>query len=318
MLIFLHRLTRPSLALQHPLPRELEHEIGIPHTASLAYPSTSSDQQYIISANLSLPPSFGSAYVGETFACSLCANNELQSSLDKAVSGVRILAEMQTPSQSVPLQLYFAHPDTDDRENEPGSSLQKIIRFDLKEEGNHVLAVNVSYTDATKSGGQVVASKARSFRKLYQFVAQPCLSVRTKATELNAIEIPDKSLGPYGKTSLVRFALEAQLENVSEGTIVLESAKLHPRRPFKATSLNWDAGDDDGLKQPILAPRDVLQVAYVVEQDQGINEGLDELKAMLKNDGRAVLGHLSIQWRGNMGEPGSLSTGSLMTRRRIS
>ena len=225
---------------------------------------------------------------------------------------------MQTPSQSVPLQLYSAHPDTDDRESEPGSSLQKIIRFDLKEEGNHVLAVNVSYTDATKSDGRIVASKARSFRKLYQFLAQPCLSVRTKATELDTIEVPDKSLGPYGRASLVRFVLEAQLENVSEGTIVLESAKLRPKRPFKATSLNWDADEDEAPKQPILAPRDVLQVAYVVEQEQGISEGLDDLKAMLKHDGRAVLGQLSIQWRGNMGEPGSLSTGSLTTRRRVS
>lgn len=233
------------------------------------------------------------------------------------MSGIRILAEMQTPSQSIPLQLHAAHAEDVNKESEPGNSLQKIIRFDLKEEGNHVLAVNVSYTEANKADGHVISSRARSFRKLYQFLAQPCLSVRTKATELPAVEVADKSLGPYGRVSLVRYALEAQLENVSDGTIVLEEARLRAKKPFKSTSLNWDAETDHGKSgNPVLNSRDVLQVAYLVEQEQGVSEGVEEMKSLIRHDGRAVLGQLSIQWRGNMGEPGSLSTGSLMTRRK--
>ena len=224
---------------------------------------------------------------------------------------------MQTPSQSVPLQLHSSSADSDDsyQVSEPGSPLQRIIRFDLKEEGNHVLAVNLSYTEL--SGSPAANAKVRSFRKLYQFQAQPCLSVRTKATELPAIEVPDKTLGPYGRSSLSRYALEAQLENVSDGTIVLEEVALKARSPFWATSLNWDAESDGEEEKPILNPRDVLQVAYLVEQRPGVSQNLEEMKAGLKRDGRVVLGQLSISWRGNMGEMGSLSTGNLLSRRKV-
>jgi trafficking protein particle complex subunit 13 len=230
------------------------------------------------------------------------------------VSGTRILAEMQTPSQAVPLELHAAEDVVD--EDGPGSALQRIIRFDLKEEGNHVLAVNVTYTE-TAGEGQATGGKVRSFRKLYQFLAQPCLSVRTKATELEGREISDK-MQPYGRTTVLRYVLEAQLENVSDASIVLEETKLQSRQPFRSTSLNCDANDkgDSRVEHPFLKPRDVIQVAFLVEQEDGVTDGMEELQNSLRGDGRAVLGQLAIQWRTSMGERGSLSTGNLMTRRR--
>jgi trafficking protein particle complex subunit 13 len=181
---------------------------------------------------VTLPPAFGSAYVGETFACSLCANNELpETETNKVVSSVRILAEMQTPSQVFPLDLKPTEEDEVPKREEGldyGQSLQKIVQFDLKEEGNHILAVSVSYTETLMAEDAVHAAsgRVRTFRKLYQFIAQPCLSVRTKASELPPMEVENKSLGPYGKTRLFRFALEAQLENVGDGTVVIEVTTL--------------------------------------------------------------------------------------------
>ncbi|KIW77085.1 hypothetical protein Z517_09531 [Fonsecaea pedrosoi CBS 271.37] len=314
-----HRLSRPSLAQQHPLPRENDNKI--PHTASLAYPSKAVDQNFILSASMGLPPSFGSAHVGETFSCALCANNELPSAQStKSVSGTRILAEMQTPSQAVPLELYAADDLTEDSSSHsgPGSALQRIIRFDLKEEGNHVLAVNVTYTETLSGDGQATGGRVRSFRKLYQFLAQPCVSVRTKTTELEAVKVSDKAHGPYEKATLLRYVLEAQLENVSDAPILLQQTKLQPKPPFKSTSLNWDAEQDNDVaaEYPSLKPRDIIQVAFLVEQEQGVAEGLEELKDSIKRDGRAVLGQLAIQWRTEMGERGSLSTGNLLTRRK--
>lgn len=67
----------------------------------------------------------------------------------------------------------------------------------------------------------------------------------------------------------------------------------------------------------MLAPRDVHQLSYLVTQRQGETEGLEEMLAGLKRDGRVVLGQLGIEWRGGMGERGSLSTGGLMSRRRV-
>ena len=149
---------------------------------------------------------------------------------------------MQTPSQIVPLSLSSSEdsPRLDSLEESP--SVQKIVRFDLKEEGNHVLAVSVSYTETIQmetggesgsggGGAQAARGRVRTFRKLYQFIAQPCLNVRTKTTELAPREVENRSLGPYGKTRLLRFALEAQLENVGDGPIVLgvSTSLPHPR-----------------------------------------------------------------------------------------
>ncbi|KAJ5320408.1 hypothetical protein PENANT_c010G05150 [Penicillium antarcticum] len=311
------RLSRPSLSYQHPLPASNN---TISTKASLSYPSNESDDQFTLAPLLTLPPSFGSVYVGETFACTLSANNELDDDDDERVlKSVRIVAEMQTPSSVTVLEL---EPPSDSAQSDGlkiGESLQKIVRFDLKEEGNHILAVSVSYTE-TKIGSdfQAASGRVRTFRKLYQFVAQPCLSVRTKASELPPLEVDNKSLGPYGKTRLLRFALEAQLENVGDGAVVVTQTKLNPKPPFQSKSLNWDATSPNmsAASPPTLNPRDVLQVAFLVEQEEGRAEGLDTLQKDLRRDGRATLGQLSIEWRGAMGDKGFLTTGNLMSRKR--
>lgn len=154
----------------------------------------------------------------------MCANNEIpEDDETKVVTSVHILAEMQTPSQVVQLELQPVESEPLAGRLEKGQSIQKIVQFDLKEEGNHILAVSVSYTETLMADGSHAASgRVRSFRKLYQFVAQPCLSVRTKASELPPLEVENKALGPYGKSRLLRYALEAQLENVGDGPVVIE------------------------------------------------------------------------------------------------
>ncbi|KAH8697284.1 hypothetical protein BGW36DRAFT_378367 [Talaromyces proteolyticus] len=312
------RLSRPSLSYQYPLAVE---DTRISPKASLAYPSNDFDSQFTLSPNVTLPPAFGSAYVGETFACSLCVNNELsETDSNKVVTSIRVLAEMQTPSQAVPLDLKPADDDTR-REGglAPGQSFQKIVQFDLKEEGNHILAVNVSYTETLMSDATHAAGgRVRTFRKLYQFIAQPCLSVRTKSSELPPLEIDNKTLGPYGKTRLIRFALEAQLENVGDGSVVVEQTTLNAKPPFKAKTLNWDLERPDKvqIERPTMNPRDILQVAFLIEQEAGQSEGLEALQKDLKRDGRTTLGQLSIEWRSAMGDRGFLTTGNLLTRKR--
>ncbi|PKY01906.1 DUF974 domain protein [Aspergillus campestris IBT 28561] len=311
------RLSRPSLSFQHPLPTT---NTRIHSKASLSYPSDQTDDGFILTPNVTLPPAFGSAYVGETFACTLSANNELaEDEASRIVKSVRIVAEMQTPSQVAALDLEPADDmDTNDGLQQ-GQSLQKIVRFDLKEEGNHILAVSVSYTETLiGSDAQAASGRVRTFRKLYQFVAQPCLSVRTKSSELAPREVGDKSLGPYGKARLLRFALEAQLENVGDGPVVVQQTKMNPKPPFQAISLNWELERPDGSESqlPTLYPRDVLQVAFLVEQKEGQPEGVETLQKDMKRDGRAILGQLSIEWRGAMGDKGFLTTGNLLTRRR--
>jgi trafficking protein particle complex subunit 13 len=235
------------------------------------------------------------------------------------VTSIRISAEMQTPSQTIPLELESSVRQDEERASIPGISIQKIIRFDLKEEGNHVLAVNVSYSENTMAPDTACTAtggRSRTFRKLYQFIAQPCLSVRTKATELPSLEFEDEALGPRGKSTLLRFALEAQLENVANMAITLEEAVLDVRPPFKSISLNGDEVlGEQPASRPMLSPMDVLQIAYLVEQQRGVTDGLDILKSSMVRDGRTTIGQLSIAWRGPMGERGFLTTGNLLTRR---
>jgi hypothetical protein len=215
------RLSRPSLAAQYPLPNS--QDLGISPKASLAYPSDdASNSQFILSPVLKLPEAFGSAYVGETFSCTLCANNELDASdATKAVSGVRIQGDMQTPSNPAGSPLDLAGCAEDDESTAspgPGDSLQRILRFELKEEGNHVLAVTVTYTETALGEGKAASGRVRTFRKLYQFVAQQLLSVRTKAGDLSRQDGPSK------------YLLEAQLENMGEAAVCLEVRdSLHPQ-----------------------------------------------------------------------------------------
>jgi trafficking protein particle complex subunit 13 len=88
---------------------------------------------------------------------------------------------MQTPSQTIALELMVNKLDSpkDGQDGlDKGESLLKVVRFDLKEEGNHVLAVSVTYTETSSapqeadSGVQPGGGRSRTFRKLYQFIAQ--------------------------------------------------------------------------------------------------------------------------------------------------
>lgn len=270
--------------------------------ASLTYPSQSPDA-FSLSPLLTLPPAFGAAYVGETFACTLCANNEIGSQPGKVVKDVKIHAELQTPtSQPKGIELEFERSSDESnreehRELETAESVQGIVRHDLREEGTHVLVATVTYTEVVDLGGGSgeTSAKTRTFRKLYQFVAQQALGVRTKVGE---IQSKNTTTGSNSR----RFTLEAQLENMTEQTILLDSVSLDLGKSLKSRSFRLGEAT-----KPILAPQDVEQVAFLLEQT---GEDLEE------NAGRFVLAQLAVDWRVSMGEQGTLKTGWLGSRRR--
>ena len=69
------------------------------------------------------------------------------------------------------------------------------------------------------------------------------------------------------------------------------------------------------LNAPILNPRDVIQVAFLLEQQAGVDPEDDDATKLPSGDSRKVLGQLAIQWRSALGDRGSLSTGWLTSRR---
>lgn len=212
---------------------------------------------------------------------------------------------MQTPSQTVSLDLTPDHDEAVRVGLAFGKSIQSILHFDLREEGSHTLCVNISYNESIQSNQENIPSggRIRSFRKLYQFLVSPCLSVRTKASTLFGVDNNTSS-------HLSRYALECQLENLADGIITIEELSFEPRSPFKSTSINWDLSHVDA---PALAPREVTQVAFMIEQQHPQHASGAGIE--VTQDGRTILGVLTIHWRSAMGHLGVLSTGWLTTRR---
>jgi trafficking protein particle complex subunit 13 len=286
------RLTRPSLATQTPLPHtNFSNGLDIAPDASIAYPTANKDSSFPLTPLLTLPAAFGAAYVGETFSCTLCANNEVQDGENRSVSGVRIVAELQTPSNQAgtTLELQSAEDDEgkDEGELEPGRTIQRTLSHDLKEAGHHVLAVTVTYTETLHSADGIGASggRARTFRKLYQFVAQQLIAVRSKISER--------------KNGERIWVLEAQLENVGETSVVLERLFLVEREGVLGKALN-------GADGTVLKAGDCEQVMFLLKEDgKGKEAGMD---------GRVPLAQLGVDWRSAMGERGSLTTGWLASR----
>jgi hypothetical protein len=262
-----------------------------PVPASLAYrPNVeTSTAPFLLSPILNLPVSFGSAYVGETFSCTLCANNDLPNDSSKRIRDVRIEAEMKTPGfgSAQKLELNPAGPESTDLQ--PSETLQRVVSFDLKEEGNYVLAVTVSYYEAAETSG-----RTRTFRKLYQFICKASLIVRTK-------------IGPLDRSAddRQRWVLEAQLENCSDDTVQLERVVMDTPEGLDYRDCNWEVS---GSAKPVLHPGEVEQVCFVVEETSGGSS------AGATSDGRVAFGVLGIGWRGEMGNRGFLSTGKLAAR----
>jgi len=353
------RLSRPSLVSQHPLlapasssPSSTSSTTTTTPTipASLAYQTDAgtNPDPFLLTPILNLPPSFGSAYVGEIFSCTLCANHEVPGETlpaltaaalepntseqtqgaykKKSIRDVRIEAEMKTPGSSAVQQLSLTPSDPPTTgtavtgvgvsggggggvDLEVGQTLQKIVNFDLKEEGNHVLAVTVSYYEATETSG-----RTRTFRKLYQFVCKGALIVRTKVGPMTptttaadtaaASEERNNSSSAGGEQKPRKWVMEAQLENCSEDAMQLSRVLLELDPGVHYRDCNWEA---TGSPRPMLQPGEIQQCCFIVAEDEPGS-------AVESKDGRIVFGVLGIGWRSEMGNKGYLTTGKLGTR----
>jgi hypothetical protein len=138
------RLSQPSLAYEFPLPRQDEDtSIKINSRAALAYDDS---LDLVLSPLLKLPATFGLLLNGETFACALALNNELPPEDSRTISEASIVCEISSPAhpQPVPIDLGGIDQSTT---LESGQTLQRIVKYDLKEEGTHVLGVTVTYLE---------------------------------------------------------------------------------------------------------------------------------------------------------------------------
>lgn len=234
---------------------------------------------------LTLPTSFGTAYVDELFSCTLCANCE-ETTAARIISDVRIEAELQAPGSegAIAIQLPVkqaadtAHVNGSSVELAVSKSVQGIVEHTLTRPGLHVLGVNVTYSDSTAG-----EKTTRSFRKVYQFTAQPGIGVKTKITDA-------------GHEGGKRFILEAKIENLAERTVMIEKTGLQVADGMRTVM-------PEGEEGMLLAPKDVVQIAFVVAQDGTASSP------------RTVIGRVEVAWRVDGGHACTHLTDWLMTRR---
>ncbi|KAG6117599.1 hypothetical protein E4U14_007635 [Claviceps sp. LM454 group G7] len=369
------RLSRPTLVPQYPTAAATTPPTPQTTTttttssslpASLAYqtPHASNPDPFLLSPILNLPASFGSAYVGETFSCTLCANNDLSPpsaspspslsttaapSSPKSIRHVRIEAEMKTPSLvGAARKLSLGCPPTEGVDLAPGETLQRLVNFDLKEEGNHVLSVTVSYYEATETSG-----RTRMFRKLYQFMCKASLIVRTKVGVLGGVVVAAEGEGEGegdgegereegasqrrssssgnrrrrrrrrrrsssssssssgGGGGRRKWILEAQLENSSDETMQLDRVNMEVREGLVCQDCNWGVREGD-IGGVATVQKPILHPGEVEQVCFVLS--LDEERPAEAVDGRIMFGVLGIAWRGGMGSRGFITTGQLGTR----
>jgi alanyl-tRNA synthetase len=210
---------------------------------------------------------------------------------------MQITAALQSSSHQEGLALALEGEEMTGAEIVGGATIQRTLRHQLKDEGPHVLAVTVTYTE-TAAG----AARTRTFRKLYQFVSQPLIAVRSKVTERRSKKTAD------APDALREWILEAQLENVGDAAVVINRVHLKEKEGITSTAIGNNWKEEDGEEAIVLKSDDVQQVMFLV--------GEETQPATNENTARTVLAQLTVEWQSVMGEKGSLTTGWLAGKPR--
>jgi Protein of unknown function (DUF974) len=150
--------------------------------------------------------------------------------------------------------------------------------------GNYTLEVGVTYLPHS-------GEHPRTFRKMYNFTTFDTVHVRS---------IPIN----YKNRSVV-FQLEIQ--NTGDAPIHLTQVRFHAESAWDAKSCNeLVEGQELGIfGERAMLPREIFQTMHMLLPKKGVQGEMP-----------FALGRVEIEWVGNMGERGSLTTG-LHNRRPI-
>lgn len=271
------RLTRPSLLSplivttdQKDLPGTLLNDF-LKHDVT----SVPGSETIAASSFLLLPQCFGSIYLGETFSCYICIHNDS----NQTVKDVTFKATLQTGSNN--MLLSSDPPNSTDLV--PGATVDEVIHHDVKEFGPHILTCEVSYCSGTLS------SDLLSFRKFFKFEVLKPLDVKTKIYNAESNEV----------------CLEAQVQNITSGSLILENVSLETSPLFEAEKYNI-TDVNNGLGLNIMAPNESKQFLYCTKPHSGLKSDIKELS------NTTYIGKLDIVWRSNSGERGRLQTSQLI------
>jgi len=281
------RLTRPSIAsptIVQSEQRDLTKDILENHLKS-DLQSLDGLEHLNVGKFLLLPQAFGNIYLGETFSCYVCVHND---STD-VCKNVTIRADLQTATQRINVVpgLGVADNAANTRsEFAPGSTVDHVLSHEVKELGTHILVCEVTYSTAT--------SEKLNFRKFFKFQVMKPLDVKTKFYNAESDEV----------------FLEAQVQNITNGTICLEKVALEPSFNFTVTPLN--GGGDGGTSAVFgdgscLQSQDSWQFLFCLQPrpETATSGGRTAAKSATN------IGKLDIVWRTSLCDRGRLQTSQL-------
>lgn len=287
------RLTRPSFAFT-PMILPFSHPSSIDATLTTNKPVyeeilDQSSCNSILSSTLTLPQSFGSIYLGETFVCYVSLHNDSTETCDH----LNLRCDLQTASQRLPLLQPQASSDVNNEQIVPGESIDHVLSHEVKECGTHILVCEVSYNAPHR--GKL------NFRKYFKFQVAKPLDVKTKFYNAESDDV----------------FLEAQVQNVTAGPLCLEKVGLEPSPMFRVMPLNHipnsdTEGEEDQEEKRLvfgrvnyLQPQDSRQYLFCLTPRSDLKLTYKQLK------GTTNIGKLDIIWRTNLGDRGRLQTSQL-------
>ncbi|KAJ6547151.1 hypothetical protein B0H19DRAFT_1164229 [Mycena capillaripes] len=254
---------------------------------------------------LTLPSSFGSIQLGETFSSCLCVNNEAQ----VEVEAVAMKVEMQTATSKVTIA-EFGGPDTS---LPVGDTLENVVHHEIKELGQHVLACTVSYR--LPPGSRTAPGPAedendpslQTFRKFYKFAVTNPLSVKTK------VHAPRSPSALMSSLEREKVFLEVHIQNLTTETMWFERMRFECAEGWDVVDGNLiDVDREESIfsgSTALMQPQDMRQYIYI------LNRQSTTLAPVVHAPGSIIpLGRLDISWRSSYGEPGRLLT-SMLSRR---
>ncbi|KAF7338619.1 hypothetical protein MVEN_02088200 [Mycena venus] len=256
---------------------------------------------------LTLPSSFGSIQLGETFSSCLCVNNEAQ----VEVEAVAMKVEMQTATSKVLLAEFGGLETT----LSVGDTLENVVHHEIKELGQHVLACTVSYR--LPPGSRTAPGPAedpndpalQTFRKFYKFAVTNPLSVKTK------VHAPRSPSALLSSVEREKVFLEVHIQNLTPETMWFERMRFECADGWDVADANLidlEREDSESIfsgSAALMQPQDMRQYIYILSRTSAT------LAPTVHAPGSVIpLGRLDISWRSSYGEPGRLLT-SMLSRR---
>uniref|UniRef100_A0A7S0I231 Trafficking protein particle complex subunit 13 n=1 Tax=Phaeocystis antarctica TaxID=33657 RepID=A0A7S0I231_9EUKA len=292
------RLCKPGFFFRLPVP----FQPGEQGASSLC------EEDYGLSGTLTLPQSFGDIYLGETFSCyiSLCNSAPIQ------LSSVGLKVEVQTQLTRETLS-DSSTPEASIASFAPQQTLDRIIRYELKDVGIHILICSALYVDAS--------GEKKYFRKFFKFQVQNPLSMKSKT----------HALAPLNE-----ILVETQIQNSTARVLFLQSVGFTPSADFEAVPLTHfeskamsaprlagspgtEGGGDAAALPPLKSTAVGLpsfgQMAYLKAGDtQQYMYRLRGKQSAAQLRSVSALGRMEVVWKSQMGESGHLQSNAVQRK----